>query len=77
MSNKVLPLLMLPEGKEGKVSRINADRGLLRRLIEMGFTENVSVKIIRSVKGSLIVGVNGCRYILSKDIAMKIMVTFW
>ncbi len=77
MSNKVLPLLMMPEGKEGKVSRINAGRGLLRRLIEMGFTENVSVKVIRSVNGSLIVGVNGCRYILSKGIAMKIMVTFW
>lgn len=77
MSNKVLPLIMMPEGKECKVSRINAGRGILRRLIEMGFTENASVKIIRSVKGSLIVGVNGCRYILSKGIAMKIMVTFW
>lgn len=73
--SKVLPLIMMPEGKEGRVLRINAGRGLLRRLIEMGFTENALVRVLRSDRGSLIVAVNGCRYALSKGIAMKIMVT--
>jgi ferrous iron transport protein A len=74
MSNG-LPLIMLPEGKEGRVLGINAGRGLVRRLIEMGFTENALVQVIRSDRGRLIVSVCGCRYALSKGMAMKIRVT--
>jgi ferrous iron transport protein A len=69
-----LPLIMLPEGKEARVLGINAGRGLTRRLIEMGFTENASVTVIRSDRGRLIVSVNGCRYALGKGMAMKIRV---
>lgn len=70
----VLPLIMLPENKEGKIFKIDAGRGLLRRLIEMGFTENTLVRVLRSDRGSLIVSLNGCKYALSKGIAMKILV---
>jgi ferrous iron transport protein A len=64
----------MSEGKEGRVSCINAGKGLMRRLIEMGFTENAGVRILRSDRGNLIVDVNGCKYALSKGMAMKIMV---
>ena len=69
-----LPLIMLPEGKEGRVIGINAGHGLTRRLIEMGFTDNAMVQVIRSDRGRLIVSVSGCRYALSKGMAMKIRV---
>jgi ferrous iron transport protein A len=74
MMSEGLPLIMLPEGKEARVLGINAGRGLTRRLIEMGFTENASVTVIRSDRGRLIVSVNGCRYALGKGMAMKIRV---
>ena len=70
----ILPLTLMPEGTEGRIIRINAGRGLARRLTEMGFTENAMVKILRSDRGCLIVTMGGCRYALSKGIAMKIMV---
>ena len=73
--NDILPLIMIPEGAEAKISKINAGRGLSRRLIEMGFTENTVVKVLRSDRGCLIVLVNGARYAISKGIAMKIMVS--
>ena len=73
MSN-VLPLIIVPEGKEAKIFKISAGRGLTRRLIEMGFTQNSTVKILRSDRGCLIVSLKGCKYALSKGIAMKILV---
>lgn len=72
---EVLPLIMIPERKDAKIFKINAGRGLLRRLIEMGFIENAKVKILKSDRGCLIVSLGGCKYALSKGIAMKIMVT--
>ncbi len=71
---KVMPLIMVPEGKECRISDIHGGRGLTRHLTEMGFTYHAPVKVLRSEKGSLIVAVNGCKYALSKGIAMKIMV---
>lgn len=71
---EVLPLIMMPEGVEGKVVEIRAGKGLLRRLTEMGFTENSVVKILSTNRGSLIVTVNNCKYALGKGMAMKIMV---
>ena len=69
-----LPLVMLHEGKEAKIFKIYAGRGLMRRLIEMGFTKNSNVKMLKSDRGCLIVIVGGSKYALSKGIAMKIMV---
>ena len=71
---EILPLIMMPERKDAKICKINAGRGLLRRLIEMGFSVNAKVKIIKSDRGCLIVSLGGCKYALSKGIAMKIMV---
>ena len=70
-----MPLIMLPEGKEGKVTSINAGMGLKRRLVEMGFCENSLVKIHRADRGALVVIVNGSKYALGKGMATKIMVT--
>ncbi len=73
--SQAMPLVMLPEGKEGKVVSINAGYGLKRRLVEMGFCENSTVKIHRADRGALVVVVNGSKYALGRGMAMKIMVT--
>lgn len=70
-----LPLIMVPENKECRIAKIHAGHGLTRRLIEMGFTKNARVKVLRSDRGCLIVSLNGCKFALSKGIAMKIMVS--
>ncbi|NPE29173.1 ferrous iron transport protein A [Methanococcoides sp. SA1] len=67
-------MAMLAEGDCAKVCKVRAGRGLLRRLVEMGFTENALVKMIKFDRGSLIVTVNGIRYALGKGMGMKIMV---
>ena len=71
---QTLPLIMMPEGKEGRIVGINAGRGLHRRLTEMGFTRDAVVRILRSNGGCLLVAVNGCRYALGRGMAMKILV---
>ncbi|MGM0770677.1 MAG: FeoA family protein [Halobacteriota archaeon] len=72
--SQILPLAMLSEGDSARVCELRAGRGLLRRLVEMGFTENASVKMIKFDRGSLIVTVNGIRYALGRGMSMKIMV---
>jgi len=72
--NDRLPLIMIPEKKECRIVEINAGRGLSRRLIEMGFTRNAKVKVLRSDRGCLIISLNGSKFAISKGIAMKILV---
>jgi ferrous iron transport protein A len=42
------PLAMLPVGAKGKVTKIRGGRGLVRRLSDMGFIQDVKVKIVHS-----------------------------
>ena len=69
-----MPLTMAPVGKECCVVGITAGRGLARRLMDMGFNENVPVRIVRSDRGAVIVDVNGCKFGIGRGMAMKIMV---
>lgn len=70
----IIPLVMMPEGKDSKIISINAGKCLLNRLRSMGFIENTMLKVKRGVNGSLIVSVNGCDYALGLGMASKIMV---
>jgi len=72
--NDLLPLIIIPEKKECRIVQVNAGRGLSRRLIEMGFTRNAKVKVLRSDRGCLIISLNGSKFAISKGIAMKILV---
>lgn len=69
-----MPLLMLPEGKTGRVCGINAGKKLSRRLFEMGFATDVPVQVQRGNCGALVVIVNGMKYALGRGMALKIMV---
>ncbi|WP_340818982.1 FeoA family protein [Methanolobus sp. WCC4] len=70
----IMPLVMMPEGKNSKIISINAGSCLLKRLRSMGFIENSSLKVKKDVNGSLIVSINGCDYALGMGMASKIMV---
>ncbi len=70
----IIPLVMMPEGKDSKIISINAGKCLLNRLRSMGFIENTMLKVKKGVNGSLIVSVNGCDYALGFGMASKIMV---
>jgi len=70
-----MPLAMMREGNEGKVSHIDAGRGLTRRLIEMGFIKGTIIRVIRAdFRGPVIVAINGGKYALGRGMAMKIMI---
>ncbi|MDY0386346.1 MAG: FeoA family protein [Methanolobus sp.] len=70
----IIPLVMMPEGKDSKIISINAGKCLLNRLRSMGFIENTVLKVKRGTNGCLIVSVNGCDYALGFGMASKIMV---
>ena len=70
-----LPLQLAPPGKDLHVIGISAGQGLTRRLLELGFNEHATVKVIRSLaNGPLIVQLNNARFALGRGMAMKIMV---
>jgi len=69
------PLAMLPQGSSVKVIRIVGGKGIIRRLIEMGFTPGENVKILHSdFSGPILVNVKGSRVALGRGVAMKIIV---
>ena len=69
-----LPLAFVPEGKKVTVSEVRAGPGMLRRLASMGLHPSSCVEVVCTDRGSLIVSVAGCRYALSRGMAMKVLV---
>jgi ferrous iron transport protein A len=70
-----LPLQMAPTGTDLHVIGIKAGHGLTRRLAELGFNEQATVRVIKAQgNGPLIVQLNNSRFALGKGMAMKIMV---
>ena len=70
-----IPLTLLPEGALARVVDIRAGRGLTRRLIELGFSEGIKVKVVKVQRhGPMIVMVRGTKLGLGKGMAMKVMV---
>ncbi|MCK5039294.1 MAG: ferrous iron transport protein A [Thermoplasmata archaeon] len=71
-----IPLTMMPEGGQGHVISVDAGHKLTMRLIEMGFTNGATVRVIKSdTNGPIIVSVSSSKYALGRGMAMKIMVT--
>jgi ferrous iron transport protein A len=76
-----IPLAMLPVGRKGRITGIRGGRGLVRRLSDMGFIQDVEVKVIYSHashnpgrRGPLVVEVKDSRIALGRGVAMKIIV---
>ncbi|MCP8323202.1 MAG: ferrous iron transport protein A [Candidatus Methylarchaceae archaeon HK02M2] len=76
-----IPLVMLPVGGKGMITRIRGGRGVIRRLSYMGFIPGVEIKVVYSHAshnpgrgGPLVVEVKDTRIALGRGVALKIMV---
>lgn len=69
-----MPLAFVPEGRKVTVSAVRAGPGMFRRLSSMGLHPSSLVEVVCADRGSLIVAVAGCRYALSRGMAMKVLV---
>lgn len=68
------PLSLLAPGTNGKITGVNAGQGLCRRLYALGLVPEARVTVITRDRGSIIVSVCGCRYALSRGMAMKVLI---
>jgi ferrous iron transport protein A len=71
-----MSLCSLPTGTEVKISKINAETELAKRLNELGFTTGTKLKVIRGedLQGPVLVEVRDSRIMLGNDVATKIVV---
>ncbi|MEN2975396.1 MAG: metal-dependent transcriptional regulator [Candidatus Caldarchaeales archaeon] len=73
---KLVSVSFLREGESGKVSFIRGDHKILRRLLDMGITPGVILKVVRIApfKGPVEVEVRGSRIALGEDITSNVFV---
>ena len=76
MNGEVLPLTMLPPGKEATLVTIRGGRGLRKRLTDMGLNEGVKLKVLHSHRpGPCIILVGNTRLVLGYGMTQKVMVS--
>ncbi len=74
---KNIPLSFLKEGEKGKVIRVNDfDEGFLVYIAEIGINLNelIEMKTVRNFDKSMLIGVNGKDYSISRKIAENVFV---
>jgi len=75
MNGEILPLTMIPPGKEVTLIAIRGGRGLRRRLTDMGMNEGIRLRVIQTQPpGPCIIAVGNTRLVLGHGMAQKIMV---
>ena len=67
-------LAVLREGEEAEIIGFQGGRGLIKRLLEMGFTRNAKIKVLSNSPGPVLVDVRGSKVALGRGMAMKIIV---
>ncbi|MDO9539152.1 MAG: FeoA family protein [Methanocalculus sp.] len=68
------PLSLAAPGTTARIAAINAGEGLRRRFYDLGLIPDAEVTVVTTDRGSIIVSVAGCRYALSRGMAMKIQI---
>lgn len=74
MVDEVVPLVLLKEGEEGIIHVVSGGARLVGRLASLGLTSGMKVRIVRNIKGPLIVTTNGTRIAIGRGQAQKIAV---
>jgi len=74
MDNSLMPLAMVRPGEQVTLVAVNAGRGLTRRLADMGLYPGVSVRVIQSHPGPLLLQLGAAKLALGYGIAHKILV---
>ena len=73
---RTLPLSQVSEGKTVRLVSIEAGQGLRSRLSAMGISSHTLMKVINnSHPGPFVVNVRGCKIMLGRGMAHKIIVS--
>ena len=76
MSQSVIPLPMISPGEVVNVVGVNAGRGLSRKLVEMGLTPGVEIRVVNNqMPGPVIIEFRGSKLALGHGAAQKVMVS--
>lgn len=70
-----VPLSSLADGMGGRLASVEAGRGLRARLVAMGLSPGVEVKVVNNRGGGpFVVAVMGTRIVLGRGMAHKVFV---
>ncbi len=70
-----MPLTMAPRGEDVEIIKIGGSPKTKQHLENMGFVSGGFVKVISDIGGNMIVNVKETRVAVSKEMALKIMVS--
>jgi DtxR family Mn-dependent transcriptional regulator len=73
---KLVSIVNLKEGNQGRISFIRGEHKILQRLLDMGLTPGTNISVVRvaPLRGPVEVGVRGSRIALGQDIASNVFV---
>lgn len=70
-----MPLAMVVAGRKVRMVGVQAGRGLQGRLAAMGLVPGAEIEVVRgSARGPFVVSVKGCRLMLGRGMAHRILV---
>jgi len=70
----ILPLSMLPPGKNAIIRKVSEGEGLRARLNALGFIPETRIQVVRNDVGPLIINVFKSRIAIGRGMAHKILV---
>lgn len=70
----IMPLTMLPIGKEGVIDRCRAKESTKKFLEGLGIIPGVTLSVISEINGNMIISIKGTRIALSKGLAQQLTV---
>jgi len=73
---ELIPIINLKDRQKGKVSFIQGDHKIIRRLLDMGITIGAIIRVIKiaPLNGPVEIAVRGSKLALGRDIATNILV---
>ena len=71
----MMPLTMVPVGKEAVVNSCNAKEATRKFLEGLGIIPGATVSVITEMSGNLIVNIKGARVALSRGLAQQLNVS--
>mgnify|MGYP004462445741 FL=1 len=71
-----MPITIAKTGDIVHIIRITGDDSIRTHLAELGFAVGAEVKVVKAVKGNLILQVHGTRLALDQSMASRLLVEF-
>lgn len=72
--HKLIPLTSVPVGRKVRVMLVEGGRAVRGRLCAMGLTPGTSAEIVANSGGPLVLAVLGCRVMIGRGMACRVMV---